>query len=147
MCTLQALEDRGRTDLFDAASVKAVTREYMEHCSEAGSLPTVMGLSAALGISRRWLNRFLREHPETEGAKFLEVVKELFADVLTQAGLSKHISEALTIFILKNTASMADKVEIEAAAHVDETEAPEDLENRILGSIPTEDYTELETED
>ena len=52
-----------RVDFNDVAAVQRRTYEYMEVCKDAGMFPTVMGLSAALGYSRRGLNKYLTENP------------------------------------------------------------------------------------
>ena len=114
---LQDVESRGRVNMQDTDAVKEVAADYMERCRAGGLVPTVMGLSAALGVSRQWLNRFCSENPSHPTTRFIEVLKEVFADCLTQAGFGRYISESLSIFILKNTASMADKVELEASAN------------------------------
>lgn len=146
---LQAATKRGKIDLNDTETVKRITYGYMQNCSETGAIPTVMGLAASLGISRQWLNLFLREHPNSATAKFLDVTKEVFADAITQAGFYKHIGETLAIFILKNCASMSDRLEVEAiatSASTDEIDK-EALFERIKGSIPAEDFDFDESED
>lgn len=135
---LQGAENRGRVDLKDVAAVKAVSREYLERCQQTGQIPTVMALAASLGCSRRWLNLFCQENPNHPTTQFLEVLKEIFADTLTQAGLSRYLSESLSIFILKNCASMADKIELEPVAPSGPMSGEVDraaLENRIAGSV------------
>lgn len=144
---LQESANRGRVDLSDTDAVREATYQYMQKCGDTGAIPTVMGLSASLGVSRRWLNLYMREHPNNATTRFLEVVKETFADAITQAGLYKHIDGALSIFILKNCASMSDRVEVEAIpprANTD-TMDPEELRRRILADIP-EDILEDDDE-
>lgn len=142
---LQDVESRGRVDMRDTDAVKETAAEYMERCRAGGLVPTVMGLSASLGVSRQWLNRFCSENPGHPTTQFIEVVKEVFADCLTQAGFGRYISESLSIFILKNTASMADKVELEAVANTspmgDSVDRSE-LERRIAGSVVLDDCDE-----
>lgn len=145
---LQAVTRRGKIDLHNVEVVRQITYQYMSQCSEAGAIPTVMGLAGALGVSRQWLNEYMRANASSATAKFLEVTKEFFADSLTQAALAKHISESVSIFILKNTASMSDKMEIEAvpaSAAADEMDK-EELFKRINGSVVLDEY-DTESED
>lgn len=142
---LQDVESRGRVNMQDTDAVKEVAADYMERCRAGGLVPTVMGLSAALGVSRQWLNRFCNENPSHPTTRFIEVLKEVFADCLTQAGFGRYISESLTIFILKNTASMADRVELEAVANnspMGDTVNQSELERRIAGSVVLDDCDE-----
>lgn len=139
---LQDVESRGRVNMQDTDAVKEVAADYMERCRAGGLVPTVMGLSASLGVSRQWLNRFCNENPSHPTTRFIEVLKEVFADCLTQAGFGRYISESLSIFILKNTASMADKVELEASANtapLGESISQQQLEERIAGSVVVDD--------
>ena len=144
---VRTAEQRGRVNLQDTEAVRAVALAYMERCQEDGRVPTVMALSAALGMSRRWLNMFMQNNPQHPTTALLEVLKEIFADALTQAGLYRHVSDALAIFILKNTASMADKVEVEPRISDDGALGPretrEQLEAKILGTIVQEDPLEV----
>lgn len=144
---VRTAEQRGRVNLQDTEAVQAVALEYMERCQEAGRVPTVMALAAALGMSRRWLNMFMQNNPQHPTTALLEVLKEVFADSLTQAGLYRHVSDALAIFILKNTASMADKVELEP--HISDggplgaTKTREQLEAEIMQTVVQEDPPEV----
>ena len=139
---LNAVENRGRVDLHDTARVKEITGEYLGQCRDDGQIPTVMGLSAALGISRRWLNMFMAENPGHPTTAFLEVYKEVSADTIAQAGLGRFISETLSIFILKNCNGWSDRIEIEATQSAQPLGDSVDraaLEQRIRGSVIVDD--------
>ena len=142
---LEDVQSRGRVDLQDTELVKQVAADYLSRCQQSGSIPTVMALSAALGVSRQWLNRFCAENATHPTARYIEVLKEIFADCLTQAGFGRYVSESLTIFILKNCASMADRVELEAVANnspMGDTVNQSELERRIAGSVVLDDCDE-----
>ena len=81
---LNTVESRGRIDLHDTVRVKEIIGEYLGRCRDDGQIPTVMGLSAALGVSRRWLNMFMSENPRHPTTAFLDVYKELSADALDE---------------------------------------------------------------
>lgn len=139
---LNTVERRGKTDLHDTARVKEITGEYLERCRDDGQIPTVMGLSAALGISRRWLNMFMAENPSHATTAFLDVYKELSADAIAQAGLGRFISETLSIFILKNCNGWSDRIEIEAtqsAQPLGDSVDRATLEQRINESVIVDD--------
>lgn len=139
---LQGVESRGRVDLHDTEAVREVAQSYLRRCQDTGSIPTVMSLAANLGVSRQWLNRFVSENPTHPTTQYIEILKELFADCLTQAGFGRYVSESLTIFILKNCAAMSDRVEIEATANtapLGESISQQALEERIAGSVVVDD--------
>lgn len=110
---LQAAFERGRVNLSNVAEVQEMTYRYMEACQRAKVFPTVMGLSTAFGMSRRRLNKYMADNSESETARFLETVKDVFADVMSNAALFRNADAATTIFILKNCAGFADRIEIE----------------------------------
>ncbi len=111
--TAALMENMDKVDLNDLQAVKERTEVYLQGCADSGTFPTVMGLaSLAFGVSRQWLNEFLRTHPNTPTADFIERTKDLFADILSNAALSRTAAETMSIFILKNCAGFVDKMEI-----------------------------------
>jgi hypothetical protein len=138
---LQNSVSRPRADLTDLEAVQQITYQYMNACKDMGVFPTVLGLSASLGISRQGLNKHLREHPESDTAKFIEVVKDVFADIMTNSALFRNADSATTIFVLKNCAGFSDRLEIQPV-----TQEPlggdvnySELEARIAGSVVLDD--------
>lgn len=113
---LKTVFERGRVNLSNADEVQALTLEYMDACQMAKTFPTVMGLATALGISRQRLNRYIAEN-ENDTTRFLETVKDVFADIMSNAALFRNSDAATTIFILKNCAGFADRIEIEPVIH------------------------------
>jgi len=107
------LRNMDRVDLNDLQAVRERTETYLQSCADSGTFPTVMGLSSlGFGVSRQWLNEYLRTHPNAPAADFIERTKDLFADILSNAALSRTAAETMSIFILKNCAGFVDKLEI-----------------------------------
>ena len=142
LISLQAIGQRGKVNLYETDTVIQITSEYLKGCQDTGTVPTVVGLSAAFGLSRQRVNEFMREHPGHRTTDFLDTFKEMAADVLIQAGLARYLSESLSIFLLKNCAAMSDRVEIEATANtapLGESINQQALEERIAGSVVLDD--------
>lgn len=111
--TAALMENTGKIDLNDLRAVMERTKVYLQGCADSGTFPTVMGLaSLGFGVSRQWLNEYLRVHPNTPTADFIERTKDLFADILSNAALSRTAAETMSIFILKNCAGFVDRMEI-----------------------------------
>ena len=134
----------GKARLNDTEEIKRRTELFLSQCNEQGCIPTIMGLCVLLGVSRQRVYKFMSDHPEHPTAQYVGTLQEAFADILTQAALRRDVSDAMSIFILKNTAAMADKVEIAPVVgdgknplgeYVDE----EELRERIAASIVVED--------
>ena len=108
-------------------------------CSEAQIYPSVMGLATfGFGISRQALNRWLSRNIESEAAQFILEVKDVMADVLTNAALYRNADAAMAIFQLKNHFEHADAVQIEIpqeAGPLGQKMDQRELERRISESV------------
>lgn len=122
-----------KVDLSNTQEVQDRIFMYLEACSLASCFPSVMGLSGALGCSRQNLNRWLLSHGEHPSAELINMVKDLMADILTNASLFNNANAIQSIFQLKNHFGHSDKVEI-APATVErvDTYDPEDIRRRYL---------------
>ena len=98
----------------DLEAVQERTLEYLNACANTGSFPSMMGLASyGFGVSRQALYWHLKNHPETETARFIDRVRDLIADVLSSAALQRNADSIMSIFILKNGLGFSDRVEIE----------------------------------
>lgn len=105
-----------KVNLHDLEAVKSRTVAYMQACADAGCFPSSMGLaSLGFGCSRQWIDEFFRTHKGSPSADFLERTKDCFADILSNAALNRHVSEVVSIFILKNCNGFSDRLEITPA--------------------------------
>jgi hypothetical protein len=140
---LEVSSGREQVDFGNLEQVQARTREYLTACKLSEHYPSVLGLSTfAFGVSRQGLNKYLRLHPDTPTARFIEMTKDLFADVLVNQSLYRNCDVTQVIFQLKNCNGFSDKLEIEATAATPPMGAEPDqqaLEQRIIGSIVMED--------
>ena len=115
---LAGVKKNGKIDLNDIAAVEATATRYIESCKRAGVVPTILGLSAALGYSRKTVWQYITQHPESRTAQYLDALRSAFAAVLAQLGLSRNCSEAVSIFLLKNSGQgLTDKTEVDISAH------------------------------
>ena len=134
---LAGVRKDGKIDLDNLAAVEATATRYIESCKRAGVVPTILGLSAALGYSRKTVWQYITQHPESRTAQYLDALRSAFAAVLAQLGLSRNCSEAVSIFLLKNSGQgLTDKTEIDLAAHQEsplgEKADPEALRRKYL---------------
>lgn len=105
---------QNRVNLDDLQDVQRRALKYLEDCKASKTIPTTSGLAVySLGMSRQNLNLYLRTHPDTPTAQFLQQVKDVFADTLETAALTNNINTIMAIFVLKNDHDRADRVEIE----------------------------------
>lgn len=101
-----------KVNLADTKLVQERAFMYLDACAISSSFPSVMGLACAMGCSRQNLNRWLATHPEHETTNFVNMVKDVMADVLTNASLFNSANAVQVIFQLKNHFEHADRVEI-----------------------------------
>lgn len=123
-----------RVDLSDTQEVQKRTFMYLEACSLSSSFPSVMGLAAALGCSRQNLNRWLLSHANHATTDFINITKDLIADVVVDAGLRNNAAQPMSIFVLKNNHGFVDRVEVAPIApeRNDRDYDPEDIRRRYL---------------
>ena len=111
MALRQAL-NAPRVDLSDTEKVQERTFMYLEACAQSSSFPSVMGLSGAMGCSRQNLNQWLLSHPGHPTTDFVNMTKDVMADILTNASLFNSANAIQVIFQLKNHFEHSDRVEI-----------------------------------
>lgn len=134
---LAGVKKNGKIDLDNLAAVEATATRYIESCKRASVVPTILGLAAALGYSRKAVWEFITKHPESKSAQYLDALRSAFAAVLAQLGLSRNTSEAVSIFLLKNSGQgLVDRAEVDIAARQEsplgEKADPEELRRKYL---------------
>lgn len=133
-----------RVDLSDTQEVQERTFMYFEACSMSSCFPSVMGLAAALGCSRQNLNRWLLSHAEHPTANFINMAKDVMADLLVDSSLHNNSNPVMSIFVLKNNHGFADRVEVAPITpeRNDRDYDPEDIRRRYLSSCVDADADE-----
>lgn len=117
---LKKVRERGRINLDSLDEVSATADTYMESCRQAGIFPTMTGFSAACGFSRKHLYYYL-DHNDNETSRYIDTLRTSWASILEQMALSRQASEAVSIFLLKNSGTgMADKTELDVTARPDD---------------------------
>lgn len=96
--SLQQAMNAPRVDLSNTQQVQERTYMYLEACSLSACFPSVMGLSGALGCSRQNLNRWLLSHPEHATTEFINMTKDVMADILTNASFYNN-ANAVAVFM------------------------------------------------
>ena len=113
---LQETTGREKVDFANLEQVKERTYLYLEACREASVFPSVMGLAVhGFGVSRQALNQYLLKNNNAT-TDFIELTKDVIADILTNASLYNNANTIASIFQLKNSHAFSDKVEIQAVA-------------------------------
>ena len=143
---LQAAYKRGRFNLHDTEAVRAQSMVYMEACKRAGVLPTLMGFSASLGLSRQRIYSFLQENPQSATAELIDQLRSAWAAILAQVALAKQADAPTAIFLLKNAGQgLADKSELELSQKpqprgpLDAVTDPEERRRRIEAAVIDEE--------
>lgn len=140
VAALQSASDRQRVDWNNLDEVKQRTFDYLTSCSLSETFPSVMGLAVyGFGVSRQALNQYLASHnnPTTE---FIDRVKDIMADILTNASLYNNANAVQVIFQLKNHFNHTDTVQIQPVPpkHDDEIDI-EAIKRRYLADIPADE--------
>lgn len=110
---LERVRERGTVDFYNVEEVIVRTEEYFKGCEISGTFPSIMGLCAkGFGCTRDRLNCWVEDHPDSPTGQYIGIVKEMIADVLTNASLKNKANVAQTIFQLKNHFGHMDEVKV-----------------------------------
>jgi hypothetical protein len=91
-----------KCNIDDTKTVIKRTEAYVKECAQISKLPSVKGLCGALGISSRTFYNWINNHPKHPTTEYLELTKDIFADLLEEAGLNNAVNNISSIFILKS---------------------------------------------
>lgn len=107
-------ETKTKVNLRDTERVKRISLEYIRSCQYTGTLPTMAGVSLALGCFSESLKVFILRNPGHETSQWFRVLKSHFADILNQAALAGDVAPIPAIFTLKASYNWNDQPEQEA---------------------------------
>ena len=117
---LQRNAHRQRVDLTSAPAVEAEINSYLQSCEAYGQVPTLLGLAAYMGYSRRNLYSYMANHAETESAQALDSFRSASASIIAAASMNRTLDNATSIFLLKNCGQgLNDKQEVEITRGLD----------------------------
>lgn len=137
---LFAASDVGKVDFRNLEDVMARTRKYLDACAASGTFPSIMGLAAyGLGVDRRAVYYQIQRHPDSPTTLFLNRVRDLIADTMTNAALTNNANTIATIFVLKNGLGFSDKIEIEPITTITPEDSYSEEEIRARYMIDTEE--------
>lgn len=132
--------------LSDTEQVKTRVFMYFDACAMSSTFPSVMGMAGAMGFSRQNLYRWLLSHPNHPTTEFINLVRDGFADILTNASLHNDANVVQCIFQLKNWYDHSDRVEIAPIAPNQFEDEEIDVE-KIRQRYMLEDDTDTDRED
>ena len=133
---MQDVAEHGRVDLNDLQAVRSTASRYLAACKQASVVPGMSGLACALGISRQRLYRFIADD-KGESARYLDALRTGWSAILEQVTLSRTVSEACGIFLLKNAGTdLSDRTDMNmnwtANAYKESEEMTDDQVKEIM---------------
>ena len=118
----------------------------MRACEESGTFPSALGLSRSLGYSDRALRDWRNKHPDSPTGIWLEMVNDMFSDILNQSALNNNANTIMSIFLNKALYGLRDSNELIITPNSKIDDEPEynadDIRRRYL--IDTDDTREDE---
>lgn len=100
---VDVLKSREKVDLHDTEAVRLAAADYLQQCAERGTLPNLEGLAFRCGVSRRWVYEFLSKYPESETAKYLDLLRTGMASARISAMDKGAVDVTGSIFVLLNS--------------------------------------------
>ena len=98
--------------LKDIDEVKKRTILYLRACEETSTIPSVMGLARSMGLTRQALYDCIWRGEPKDTAKWLELCRDAFSDLLAQAGLRNACNGITAIFLEKALYGLRETTEI-----------------------------------
>ena len=133
-------------DLQDTDELVQRAEQFVEGCERSAAVPLWSDFCAlGLGLSRQYLNSWMRSHPHHTSTQYLLKVKEGFASSLAAAALNGAVSPVPAIFTLKAIAGWKDSGPDEANV-VDEAEedyrTPEQIRQWLMDAYGIDEAEE-----
>lgn len=133
---LATVATKERISLDDTDEVKQRTVCYMRACLESGTFPSLMGFARSLGYSRRALNYWREKHPQSETGRWLDIVADMCAEIMSQSALKNNCNGILAIFLNKALYEMRDTNELIVKpgtdAPIEDAFSEEDIRRRYM---------------
>lgn len=126
--------------LKDTEKVKERTMLYLMACQNAACVPTIVGLATSMGLSRQAIYDCIWSQSPLYTAKWLELCKDAFSNLLTEAALRGETEKITSIFVQKAVYGLKESIEIIAKNNspLGPPVDPEELERRINANIQRE---------
>lgn len=132
---------REKVPLGDIKRVRQTASAYLTECAETGTMPTVRGCAARLGLTRGAIYDYVRKHPGGELAKWLEDFSDVCGEVMMTAAMQGTVSPVPAIFVAKSRYSWREapvQIELGKTEPFEEIDA-EALKARILADVVVPD--------
>ncbi len=136
---------REKVPLSNINKVRAVASEYLQECAESGTLPTVSGCAARLGVGRSALYRYREYNPDSDFARWLEDFSGTCGELMIMASMEGAINPVPAIFFTKTRMGWRESpVEIELRANnpIGGTVDEDELKRRIAADVVIDNYGE-----
>lgn len=100
----------GRPSEYEATKVAKAVEKYISMCKEQFYLPTVEGLAVELGVGRKTLYNWAKEHPEF--LHTLDVLLTLQGSMLIQNGLKNEYNPTITKLMLSSNHDYKERSDV-----------------------------------
>ena len=129
-----------KVPLKDLERVKKTATAYVDECAASGVLPTVRGVAARLGVSRRAIYDYAAHHKGSEFDGWLQDFSDLCAELIMNLANEGVIAAVPAIFVTKARYGWRDQpVQIEVVQNnpLGPTVDPEDIATKYA-ELPDE---------
>ena len=141
---LERVSQMEPVSLTDIDRVVEITLDYVHSCAQSATIPSIVGLSRALGHTRQSIYDAINRNSPKQAARWFEVCRDSFAEALSNSALRNGTNTITSIFLLKALYDFKESVEVvarkESVGPLDPLADPEELRKRILGSVVIDDF-------
>lgn len=137
---------REKVPLWNLEKVRSVAGIYLDECAQTGTMPTVRGCAARLGVTRGALYDYEKHHPGGAFSAWLQDFSDLCGEVMMAAAMQGSLSAVPCIFVAKSRHGYREapvQIELQANSAVGVELPEEELRKRIAESVVVDaKYTE-----
>jgi len=109
---LKQADGRTKINMDDTNMVKSRIEAYLETCAVNSSLPSMTGIAMILGYTRTGLYLYM-EKQNTETSRYLQLVHDKLADILSENALKNNANNITAIFLLKSLYGLRESQTVE----------------------------------
>lgn len=120
---------------------------YFTHCGKKGMLPTIEGLSLALGVTRGTMNDWELGRYNASRGVLVRRAKEFIAEMDAQLVAQNKLPQGAYVFRAKNYYGMVDKTEVQVNTSLAETINEDELKQEIRATVLDDEYIDAEFEE
>lgn len=116
--------------------------KYLTYCDENERIPTLRGVSVAIGVDSGRIKSWLKAYPEHQTSLFLKQLMDMLADDIESKALTGELDRAVSIFSLKANFDYQEMHDVTITHTKESAKSIDELESQINQEIIDVEFEE-----